>query len=285
MAKGVKQLKKPLMTKKKFFIGAMILLTIYVVFGLDKRIQTSNYIIDSSKVERPIKLALITDLHSCDYGEQASELMAVINKSSPDLVLLGGDIIDDKMPIEHALIFLEAVSAKYPCYYVSGNHEEWTGNLDNIKELVEGYGIKVLAGDVEAFILGQQRIEIAGIDDYAIGEFQWKKQLKAVSGGSSENFRVLLTHRPYIEGINMEAYYDNDAFDLALTGHVHGGQWRFPGLIKGLIGPSQGLFPEFTGGLYELEGSQMILSRGLAKESTKIFRFYNRPEVVFVTIQ
>ena len=70
-----------------------------------------------------------------------------------------------------------------------------------------------------------------------------------------------------------------------MTGHAHGGQWRLPGLIDGLFAPDQGWFPAYTGGAYPVEGGgTLIVSRGLARESTRVPRFYNRPEVVVVDL-
>ena len=64
-----------------------------------------------------------------------------------------------------------------------------------------------------------------------------------------------------------------------------GGQWRIPGLINGLIAPNQGLFPKYAGGMYDLGGgTAMIVSRGLARESTRVPRLYNPPELVVVDV-
>ena len=69
-----------------------------------------------------------------------------------------------------------------------------------------------------------------------------------------------------------------------LAGHAHGGQWRVPGLINGLFAPNQGWFPDYAGGQYEKNGAVMIVSRGLARESTRLPRFYNRPELVIIDL-
>ena len=63
------------------------------------------------------------------------------------------------------------------------------------------------------------------------------------------------------------------------------GQWRIPGIRNGLWAPNQGLFPAYAGGRYELDGTVMIVSRGLARESTRVPRFYNRPELVMIELK
>ena len=73
-------------------------------------------------------------------------------------------------------------------------------------------------------------------------------------------------------------------FDLVVSGHAHGGQWRLPGLINGIYAPHQGLFPSYAGGRYDLGTTTLIVSRGLARESTPVPRIFNRPELVIVEI-
>lgn len=92
-------------------------------------------------------------------------------------------------------------------------------------------------------------------------------------------FTLLLAHRPeYID------HYLDYNFDLILSGHAHGGQWRLPGIINGLYAPNQGLFPKYAGGQYNINGTVFIVSRGLSRESTRIPRIFNRPELVIIDI-
>lgn len=92
-------------------------------------------------------------------------------------------------------------------------------------------------------------------------------------------YTILLAHRP--EWIDLYGTYD---FDLVLSGHAHGGQWRLPGLINGVFAPDQGMLPKYAGGKYGVNGTTMIVSRGLARESTSVPRIFNRPELVVVDL-
>lgn len=94
-------------------------------------------------------------------------------------------------------------------------------------------------------------------------------------------FTVLLAHRPE----RIDKYAATGDFDLVVSGHAHGGQVRIPGLINGLFAPNQGFFPKYAGGQYEVDGTTLVVSRGLARESTRIPRVFNRPELVLVEIQ
>ena len=107
-----------------------------------------------------------------------------------------------------------------------------------------------------------------------------QEQLKIVAEQmDSHNYTVLLSHRPELA----ELYQEYD-FDLVLSGHAHGGQWIIPGILNGLYAPHQGIFPQYAGGRYDFESQTMLVSRGLARESTLAPRIFNRPEIVIIDI-
>lgn len=62
------------------------------------------------------------------------------------------------------------------------------------------------------------------------------------------------------------------------------GQWRITGLVKGIYAPNQGWFPKYAGGEYHFKNTIMIGSRGLARESTRVPRIFNPPELVVVDL-
>ncbi|MBR1853426.1 MAG: hypothetical protein IJ794_09850 [Lachnospiraceae bacterium] len=94
------------------------------------------------------------------------------------------------------------------------------------------------------------------------------------------HLRILLSHRP--EKVDLYAQYD---FDLILTGHAHAGQFRIPWINEGVWAPDQGLMAKYVNGIYELSnGTLMEVSRGLARESTPLPRFFNHPEIVSIEI-
>ena len=67
--------------------------------------------------------------------------------------------------------------------------------------------------------------------------------------------------------------------DLTLSGHAHGGQWRFFG--RGVFSPGQGLFPKYTSGMYD--GGRFIVGRGLGNPII-IPRIFNSPEVLVIRL-
>lgn len=227
-----------------------------------------------------VRAVLVTDLHSCYYGKDMKNLIKRIDKENPDIVLLGGDIFDDKLDDDNTMIFLSDISKKYKCFYVSGNHEFWSDRCDEMKDKVRSLGITVLEGDCETIEINGKVIDVCGVDDPTdMVKSQFIEQLdNAYAKTSEDHFKILLSHRP--EQTDIYSKYD---FDLILSGHAHAGQIRIPFANIGVYAPDQGLFSKYINGIYTLEnGSRLIVSRGLARESTPAPRFFNHPEIVVI---
>ena len=270
------------MTWKKYFILILVLLLLAatVVQAFSTKLAKRRYEIVSPKVSAPVKIALITDLHNCLYGSRQAELVQAIEDESPNAVILAGDIIDDRnISNDNTIFLLEQIADKFPCYYVTGNHEIWKGNIEDTKQLFSDYGVTVLDGKSEVLDVNGQKINICGVDDPDIGAEFWDQLSSALNGINLDDFTILAAHRPEL----IENYLSYD-YDLILSGHAHGGQWRLPGLINGLYAPNQGWFPKYAGGLYPFQNATMVVSRGLAKNLNKIPRIFNRPEAVFINI-
>ncbi|MFR1051623.1 MAG: metallophosphoesterase [Lachnospirales bacterium] len=264
--------------KKWAWIAAAALLIGVVGKGLDHRPVVRRYEVKSEKLTQRVRLVFLSDLHSCDYGTGQSELLELVEAQGPDLVLLGGDWVDDewdRLSPERAYTAARALAERWPTYYVTGNHEIWSGQAQQIKVELAALGVTVLSGESTVAEAQGQRLQICGLDDPDAGENVWRRELETLRRGREEAaFTILLTHRP-------ERAEDYGGFDLTLSGHAHGGQWRIPGLVNGLLAPDQGFFPAYAGGVYPVDGGgTLLVGRGLARESTRVPRFYNPPEVV-----
>jgi len=241
----------------------------------------------SDKIISPVKLAVITDLHSTFYGKKQEKLLCTVREEKTDAVLFIGDIVDDRMPMCGANRLFAGLGRHFPCYYVSGNHEFRSGKIDAIKKKIRRYGITVLEGDAARLRIGMQNILIAGVDDPAgfskNNPYGWQKQLQncisAAAANGNDIYRILLCHRP-----ERNEVYAASGFGLILCGHAHGGQVRIPYLLNGLYAPNQGLFPKYAGGCYELgQDVSMIVSRGLCRN--ELPRVFNLPELVIVELK
>lgn len=253
--------------------------------ALDVRLAVRHYGIDAAQITSPVRLALVTDFHGCDYGEGADRLIAAIQAETPDAVLLAGDIFDDEMPWAPSEALVRVLAAQYPCYYVTGNHEYWSGRVAEIYDILASAGVRILNMEGEVLTVRGQEISLCGVPDpYAMGYEDAPDTAKQLTRAQSQakpgTYTVLLAHRPEL----IDAYAAA-GFDLVVSGHAHGGQVRVPLLLNGLYAPNQGLFPEYAGGHYTAEGTSLIVSRGLARESTAFPRIFNRPELVIIDLQ
>lgn len=270
------------MRKKHWWIlPVLAILVALALIALDERLILRTYTVASPKLTAEVRLAVVTDFHSSDNAE---EVAAMVASCAPDAVLLVGDLFDDdtqNRPTERTLSLMRQLSAQYPCYYVSGNHEAWTGEMDALYQQTEEAGVTVLRMSSGVLTVRGQRIALCGIPDpYEMvfsGAPDTEEQIRqAMENVDSADFTVLLAHRP-----ELLAKYAQFPLDLVVSGHAHGGQVRIPGVLNGLYAPNQGWFPKLAGGAYTQDGTTLIVSRGLAVR-TRLPRIFNRPEVVLV---
>lgn len=258
----------------------------FVTIAVDSRLKIVHYTVETEKISGEVKFALITDLHSCLYGENQSRLLKEIEKVNPDAVLLGGDIFDDVYINNNSCYLINSVADKYKTYYVSGNHEWWGSEMYRILDYLENAEVIVLRGDTDILEVNNNTIAVSGVDDPDVDVYDstytpFEQQLAAVGESINDDcFNVLLTHRPELA----EKYFKYD-FDLVLAGHAHGGQFRIPFVMNGFFAPNQGFFPKLAGGRYDYQKGSMIVSRGLWGENINLPRIFNRPELVFVTLK
>ena len=267
--------------RRKWLVWLILLAAVIVlaVIGLDQRMVVRQYAMETDKVSKPVRLAVVTDYHGCDYGEQ---LIPAVDALQPDAVLLVGDIFDDVMPWERSEKLVQGLAAKYPCYYVTGNHEYWSGKVEEICRIIADAGVTVLDQDCAELTVNGQHINLCGVPDpYANVDTETALR-RAAADIWQEGFTILLAHRPEL----IDKYAAVGAFDLVLSGHAHGGQVRIPLLVNGLFAPNQGWFPKYAGGLYEVDGMTMIVSRGLSNQRQMgVPRIFNRPEIVLIELK
>ncbi len=218
----------------------------------------------------------LSDVHGKRFGKKNSRLIKLISEQSPDIIVISGDLIDSRHPDpEAAYELVGGLAAIAPVYYVTGNHEEslprevYISAMENISAL----GAHILDGDSEKFYYNGAEVNIAGFKDSRY--FTVSEAKEFVADGA---FNILINHRP-----QFAAGYAEAGFDLAFSGHAHGGQARLP-FIGGVIAPDQFLFPKYYEGLHRFANGATVISRGLGNSLIPI-RINNRPEVVAVTLR
>ena len=237
----------------------------------------SHKSLPSPKITAPVRMLLFSDLHGGFYGNHQKGLIRVVERTCPDLLLFAGDMFDDRGVSKGAEALFRHLAGDFPSFYVTGNHDFTSGRGRWIKSWLAQQGVTVLEGNGISLRLGQQRIRICGVDDPAFGG--WSRQLADCAADlDPEEYTVLISHRPE----RVEAY-QKYPFDLVVSGHCHGGQWRIPKLLKGLYAPNQGLFPTYTDGCYPLgDSGTLVVSRGLARNWVP--RVFNPPQLVVLDL-
>ena len=155
-------------------------------------------------------------------------IVASVNALEPDLIAVTGDLVDGSVSqlLSHTQP-LRALSARHGAFFVTGNHEYYSGADPWIAEF-RRLGLNVLMNEHVVIDHGAARAVVAGVTDYGGGHFDPAHEsdpAKAIDGAPDVPFRLLLAHQPRSAAAASEA-----GFTLQLSGHTHGGQflpWMF----------------------------------------------------------
>lgn len=230
-------------------------------------------------------IAHLSDLHGHEYGEDSGELVERVRRETPDLIVITGDLIDQKSQMEMVPALAKGLAAIAPTHYVTGNHE-WALGSAAVKELkarLVECGVAVLSNQCEILERDGDRLALAGVDDpNGYADQTTPEELYAwIQENNPGLFTLLLAHRNERFG-----QYANAGYDFVMSGHGHGGIVRLP-FVGGLIGTDRRFFPPWTAGLYAVGDSTLFVSRGLGNNTTPFrgFRIFNRPELAVVTLK
>lgn len=226
----------------------------------------------NADIPKALDFVFVSDLHNCDN----TPVLTAVDKYNPDALLIGGDLIHNNKVYKKGFEFIEKTASKYPTFCSLGNHEKRF--RQDIKTLLEERGAVILDNTYVSF----KGIYIGGLSSgYTCDAYQSKlKYTPAPYTGwldefeKCEGYKLLLSHHPEY----YERYIKRYNIDLILSGHAHGGQWRFFG--RGIFAPGQGIFPKYTSGMYD---NRLIVGRGLGNPHS-IPRINNKPELIVINL-
>lgn len=217
------------------------------------------------------KIALLTDLHLRDHYsvELAKRAVAAALDEEPDMVVLGGDLVSYWRPTSEDLL-IEALEPLLlmdgNVVAIPGNREYSSGSPERIRPVLEALNVKLLRNET----WHHAGIDWIGIDSANAQKADPYKALEGVGDGAA----IVLWHEPdMVDTLPFEA-------DLMLSGHSHGGQFRFPGGLTPMTSANgrkylSGFFPEARVPLY--------VSRGIGTTGPPS-RFLCPPEVSVLTL-
>lgn len=249
-----------------------------------RRLELKHYIIKSEKINNPIRIVLLTDLHSyLDYGENNEKLIQVCKALSPDIIAISGDLIDRA---DKKAIYTAKMSGEFPkicpTYFAYGNHET-VARVDNMNyyNMFEHYlshtDIITLINVSTTININGNKVCITGIELPLCKYSKDDRFLKVddLPKVNTDAYHILLAHNPEFA----DTYFDYGA-DLTLSGHVHGGIFRIG--KHGLLSPYVSFFPRYCYGQFTREEKHMIVSGGL--EDHQIYRIWNPYEIVCIDV-
>lgn len=267
---------------KFIYLFIVIILLFIFLFDQNNGLSMTHINVSSSKIPeafKDYKILQISDLHSKSFGKDQKRLVNKIIDVAPDLIVVTGDTVDSKNYNEDVCLslFTQIVQVA-PVYFVTGNHEAWSKEYDHFEKEVKATGVNVLRNEKTFIYMNDSSLQLLGIDDSDMMTYDnIEVKLNELIDQSNDDLTILLSHRPELIDI-----YAKCGINIVFSGHAHGGQIRLP-FTQGIVAPNQGWFPEYTSGLYEMDDTKMIVSRGLGN-SIIPQRLFNKPELVVVTL-
>ena len=281
--------------KKKKWVGKLIkwiliVILCIVVVTAPSVIQSKTYFKTvfyeevSQYLTENLRIVFLSDLHGRQYGADNSLLIDEVWSLEPDIILLGGDMINrDDADIEPVLNFCGRLTQIAPVYGVLGNHESERIYGRGDSELVarfEERGVVILRNEMRDITLNNNVIQLIGAEgtEYGFDEYGGRKALDEMEF-RKDRYRILIDHYPILFARKLASY----SFNLGLAGHVHGGIVHLPG-VGGLYSKEEGFFPKYCQGEYPMRGgARLIISGGLG-DSGWFPRIYNVPELVVIDV-
>ena len=289
--------------RKKYIKSALVLLIVIALLLFcsyqNRHLETTYYTYKAEQLGADLegyRIVQISDLHNVKFGKNNQKLVDRIRECEPDMIVLTGDLVDSNHTnVDRAVQFVDEIVKICPVYYVTGNHEYWLEKSEYY-ELMDGLvsaGVVILDNQVVEISRGDAKFRLVGLDDRSLADgtleallsdesirnnqAEQKEEIADNEDSGEKELTVVLAHEPqYL------ARYAGTGVDLVLSGHAHGGQFRLP-FVGGIVAPDQGFLPEYTAGEYYMNGTEMIVSRGLGNSVIPV-RLFNYPEIVCVDL-
>lgn len=289
--------------RKKYIKSAIVLLIVITLLLFcnfqNKHLETTHYTYEAEQLGVDLdgyRIVQISDLHNAKFGKSNQKLVDRIRECAPDMIVLTGDLVDSNHTnVDRAVQFVNEIVKMCPVYYVTGNHEYWLekSEYDELMDGLVSAGVVVLDNQVVEISRGDAKFRLVGLDDRSLADgtleallsdesirnnqAEQKEETADNEDSGEKELTVVLAHEPqYL------ARYAGTGVDLVLSGHAHGGQFRLP-FVGGIVAPDQGFLPGYTAGEYYMNGTEMIVSRGLGNSVIPV-RLFNYPEIVCVEL-
>lgn len=270
-------------------------LLIAVVVGYfyitSKNLTINKYSLNES-VNSSIRILQLSDLHSAEFGDNNKELIDLVKKQSPDLIVMSGDMINrDEENLDIITDLISSLSDVAPIYYGYGNHEvDWIESFGfDLEDKLTQAGAVVLNNSYRDVSVNDSELRIGGYMGYyrqpgMLTQDEEQKKIELDFANDFENtdrLKILINHIP-TQWVDWD-YINEYPVDIVFSGHYHGGAIRIPIIDQGLYAPYVGWFPPYTKGMFTGSQATCVLSTGLGSEHN-IPRLNNPPDIVIVDV-
>ncbi len=257
------------------------------VKGLDDRLETTHYIIESPKIPEEFdgfRIVQISDFHASSVPGIIDE----VRDEDPDIIVSTGDLVHDRGPYEPGIRLIQRLMAIAPVYTVTGNHDLRRADYKRFQRDLDKTGAMTLHDQTVILKNDGAEIALSGIEDpFSEDGKTIEQNVNASISKLSDTdlYHIVLFHRA-----NHMDLLKKRGFDLVLSGHMHGGQVRLPN-GRGICAPKSSwgsgapmLFPKYFAGHYKYRKTDMIVNRGIGNPMI-IPRIFNRPELTVVILK
>ena len=200
-------------------------------------------------------IAQISDIHvgPTIKGDYLQSIVGAVNRLDADMVAVTGDLVDGSVAqLGPHVAPLAGLTSRHGTYFVTGNHEYYSGVTAWVAEL-RRLGVNVLLNEHVVLRHNDSALVIAGVTDHSGHHFDESHRSDAaasVAAAPVDVVRILLAHQPRSAAAALQA-----GFQLQLSGHTHGGQfWPWNFFVR--------LQQPFTAGLHRLQSLWVYTSRG-----------------------
>lgn len=284
-------------------VAAVAGVLIFLVARSNRQLRVTTVTVSSVQVPEAFdgfRILQLSDFNGKSFGRDNQHLTDLVRLVDFDVVLLTGDFLnaagdpDSFAPVDDLLTVLQEKGK--PVYYVLGENDVdapenaqdgWNRCIENTPDnpvalRLESYGAQCVY-PLTVIERGEERVFLTGINYY-------ERLFDSYGFDSDKDFSICVTHAPVdydvdrrLAAVNRSGFHEVD-FDLSVSGHTLGGQYRLP-LLKTLYLDGHGLFPqeEFAYGLHKIQGRYSFITAGLGVKSG--FRLCNKSELAIIELR
>ena len=286
--KDIKDIKEEINDKKKklkikiyIIVGIVLFITCGILWA--RFISTRGLIVKEVKVETSslpveydgLKILHFGDLHygSTIHKKELDKLVETINNQHPDIIVFVGDLVEYNIQLteqeeQDLLDGLNKLDANVEMYSVKGNHDYGNDYYDKIMSQTK---FITLDNSYDYFYKNSNiPIVITGLDDYWKGQPDYNNAYSFLNDFEERPYTLLILHEP--DQVDELGEYE---FDIALAGHSHLGQVRFP--FIGAVYTPYGA-RKYTDEHYKINGHDLYVTGGIGTSTLKL-RFLNKPSI------